>query len=98
MLSSSGDRATTSAGDARCAMQRARGDGKSSEIRDLPEKIPATGTGSPGVATRAALRHAGCSAVQSPCSMSAIRVIKKYPNRRLYDTEISSAMPRPART
>ena len=27
---------------------------------------------------------------QSVCSMASIRVIKKYPNRRLYDTEISS--------
>jgi polyhydroxyalkanoate synthesis repressor PhaR len=28
--------------------------------------------------------------IQSGCSMAAIRIIKKYPNRRLYDTEISS--------
>jgi polyhydroxyalkanoate synthesis repressor PhaR len=28
--------------------------------------------------------------LQRRCSMSSIRVIKKYPNRRLYDTEISS--------
>ena len=27
---------------------------------------------------------------QSVCSMASTRVIKKYPNRRLYDTEISS--------
>lgn len=29
-------------------------------------------------------------AIQSTCSMASNRVIKKYPNRRLYDTEISS--------
>lgn len=28
--------------------------------------------------------------LQHRCSMSSLRIIKKYPNRRLYDTEISS--------
>ena len=28
--------------------------------------------------------------VEGVCCMAAIRIIKKYPNRRLYDTEISS--------
>lgn len=32
----------------------------------------------------------GNNIVPGSCSMSAIRIIKKYPNRRLYDTEISS--------
>jgi polyhydroxyalkanoate synthesis repressor PhaR len=41
------------------------------------------------VATRAALRHARATAPGKARRM-AVRVIKKYPNRRLYDTEISS--------
>ena len=42
----------------------------------------------PPVATRAALRHARDST--GGLQRMAVRVIKKYPNRRLYDTEISS--------
>jgi polyhydroxyalkanoate synthesis repressor PhaR len=42
------------------------------------------------VARSAALRHAGRKYRQSRRSMSKPRVIKKYPNRRLYDTDISS--------
>jgi polyhydroxyalkanoate synthesis repressor PhaR len=42
------------------------------------------------VARSAALRHAGRKNRQSRRSMSKPRVIKKYPNRRLYDTDISS--------
>jgi polyhydroxyalkanoate synthesis repressor PhaR len=42
----------------------------------------------PPVATRAALRHA--RDLTRGLQRMAVRVIKKYPNRRLYDTEISS--------
>jgi len=42
------------------------------------------------VASPAALRHAARLPSQSDRFMAEIRIIKKYPNRRLYDTEISS--------
>ncbi|MEA5666619.1 MAG: polyhydroxyalkanoate synthesis repressor PhaR [Stenotrophomonas sp.] len=42
------------------------------------------------VASPVALRHAAHLTVTSDCLMAATRIIKKYPNRRLYDTEISS--------
>jgi polyhydroxyalkanoate synthesis repressor PhaR len=42
------------------------------------------------VASSVALRHPEHLTVTSNRSMAGLRIIKKYPNRRLYDTEISS--------
>ncbi|WP_425501533.1 polyhydroxyalkanoate synthesis repressor PhaR [Pseudoxanthomonas kalamensis] len=56
-------------------------------LRSISPVVPAERA----VARTAAVRHAGRQAsggVHS--SMAATRIIKKYPNRRLYDTEISS--------
>ncbi|HEY0333685.1 MAG TPA: polyhydroxyalkanoate synthesis repressor PhaR, partial [Stenotrophomonas sp.] len=42
------------------------------------------------VATAVALRHPAPLPFRVTAFMAALRIIKKYPNRRLYDTEISS--------
>lgn len=55
-----------------------------------PRARPARGRAAPAPARLQPVLHCAMLGAQPGGSSMAVRVIKKYPNRRLYDTEISS--------